>query len=171
MTTTLEPANGTKVATVDRTSELRSLVARIEQLLDVQVVPASVNPDGTPGAVASGELIESAWGNAVANTMQAIKLPNTIAGNGNPLGYLRVETGQVATVLDANGNVLVTYPGGAFASLYTVVVTNTKYPDAHVPSAVSITATGFTLSVKLTTTGAAAANAAISVNYIAIGRR
>lgn len=33
----------------------------------------TVNPDGTPGAVAPGELIDAEWGNAVANTIQGLR--------------------------------------------------------------------------------------------------
>jgi len=56
----------------DRLTRLESLVARMEQLggIDLSsIMPTSVNPDGTPGPVAAGELIESAWGNAVQQTL------------------------------------------------------------------------------------------------------
>lgn len=35
--------------------------------------PASINPDGSPGNVASGEFVEAAWGNAVADEFQRLK--------------------------------------------------------------------------------------------------
>lgn len=50
----------------------------LEQLLTAPVVaPLSVNPDGTPGHVAAGELIESAWGNAVSDTLTGVIAINT----------------------------------------------------------------------------------------------
>lgn len=55
--------------TIDR---LDALVTRLEALgiPDVEASPrAPVNPDGSPGNVAAGELIESAWGNAVVDTL------------------------------------------------------------------------------------------------------
>jgi len=56
-----------ETATLD---EVRALVARLDQLLTGAVTPfAAVNPDGTPGHVAAGELIESAWGNAVVDSL------------------------------------------------------------------------------------------------------
>lgn len=47
-------------------AELRGLVARIEQMLEVPIALASTDASGNPSLVAAGELIESAWGNAVA---------------------------------------------------------------------------------------------------------
>jgi len=56
-----------QTATLD---EIRALAARLDQLLATGVTPAAaVNPDGTPGHVAAGELIESAWGNAVVDSI------------------------------------------------------------------------------------------------------
>ena len=59
-------------ATIDR---LDAIVARLEAL-GLMPPPAiglaAVDPDGFPGNVAAGELIESAWGNAVANSMRGL---------------------------------------------------------------------------------------------------
>jgi hypothetical protein len=53
---------------VDR---LRALVAELDRLLAAGPSQlAAVNPDGTPGHVAANELIESAWGNAVVDTIE-----------------------------------------------------------------------------------------------------
>lgn len=49
------------------TARLRTLVAELEQMLAPSTA-AAANADGTPALVAAGALIESAWGNAVANT-------------------------------------------------------------------------------------------------------
>jgi hypothetical protein len=56
----------------ERLNRLEGLVDRLEVLIPDAVLPAptSVNPDGSPGPVAPGELIESAWGNAVSNELQ-----------------------------------------------------------------------------------------------------
>lgn len=58
--------------TADDVARLRALVTQLDQLLGPAPAPASVNPDGTPGPVAAGELIESAWGNAVASTIAGL---------------------------------------------------------------------------------------------------
>ena len=52
------------IETVD-VAEFRSLVRRMEQLLATPEAQAAADANGNPGAVAAGELIESAWGNAV----------------------------------------------------------------------------------------------------------
>jgi hypothetical protein len=58
---------------VDR-ARLRALVDQLDALLGPGVDPQlAANPDGTPGNVAAGELIESAWGNATANTIGKLK--------------------------------------------------------------------------------------------------
>jgi hypothetical protein len=53
----------------ERITRLEAVLERLEALgLSGPVVnPASINPDGSPGHVAAGELIESAWGNAVSD--------------------------------------------------------------------------------------------------------
>lgn len=56
-------------------ARLDEIVARLDALGIVAPpsgTPASVNPDGSPGHVAPGELIESAWGNAVSDSVQAL---------------------------------------------------------------------------------------------------
>ena len=157
--------------TEDLLARFEAVVARLEELGGPGIsLAAATNPDGTPANVAAGELIESAWGNAVADTIERLKIPNAIAGDGDPIGNLQIGTGQVATVLDANGNVLVPFPA-SFVSLVSVVVSNSKYPSVHVPSAVSITLSNFTLHVRNMDTGAPAASEACQVGWVAIGRR
>jgi len=131
----------------------------------------SVNPDGTPGHVAADELIESAWGNAVSDSITKLKLPNNIAGTVDALGMLRVETAQASGALDAGGNVLITYAGGPFDYLYTLVAVNTRFPEPVAITVTSFTAANFTLNVKLLATGGNNSNGGYTINYIAIGRR
>ena len=97
-------------------------------------------------------------------------MPSSIGPNGHPSGNLQIETGQVATVLDANGNVLVTFPT-AFVLAVTCVACNADWTKPHVATVTGLTLTNFTLNVKLLSTGANAASAACAVNWIAIGRR
>lgn len=60
----------TDLAVVDRLARLEDLVGRLEAVAGlVEVTPAAVNPDGTPGPVAAGELIQASWGNAVVDTL------------------------------------------------------------------------------------------------------
>lgn len=89
---------------------LDQIVARLEALgLAVPAVPrAALDPDGTPGHVAAGELIESAWGNAVVDQLDdherlkvdtgwtALTIVSGITGN---LSYRRV--GSSCTLLIA----------------------------------------------------------------------
>lgn len=51
---------------------LRTLVAELDQLLATPGQQAAVLPNGLPGPVAAGELIESAWGNAVSTSMTMV---------------------------------------------------------------------------------------------------
>ena len=61
---------------------VEQLIARLEAMLGEQVTPTAVNPDGTPGNVVAGELIDAAWGNSVANTIAAILAPRAIVKTG-----------------------------------------------------------------------------------------
>jgi hypothetical protein len=56
--------------TESTTAELRALVHRLEHLLAGPDARAATDLDGYPAHVAPGELIESAWGNAVVDTLQ-----------------------------------------------------------------------------------------------------
>jgi len=153
-------------------ARLEAVVARLEALGAGPALAApfaTVNPDGTPGHVAADELIESAWGNATSDSFTKVKIPNIIAGFGDALGMLRIETGQYGAVLDVNGNALITL-AGPFSTVLNVVVSNSKFPPTHVPSAATITLSNFTLSCRHFD-GSAAANEAAQVNWIAIGRR
>ena len=70
--------------------------------------PTVVDPDGYPGHVASGELIESAWGNAVANTLRAQQNTDsslaTRATRGETLDGFYTWAGSLTVITDANGN-------------------------------------------------------------------
>ena len=62
-------------ATADR---IEALERQVEQLLQrdapPEITPSSVLPGGWPGPVAAGELIESAWGNAVATKIDFLRI-------------------------------------------------------------------------------------------------
>lgn len=80
----------------ERIDRIEAAIERLEALgLTGPVVsPSAVNPDGSPGFVAPGELIESAWGNAVSNEFNRIraghKQTNTASG---PYGALAAVPG------------------------------------------------------------------------------
>lgn len=110
--------------TDDQVARLERLLDRIERL-GVSVEPlAATDTDGNPGAVAAGELIESAWGNAVADHVVkryalGSRLPAT-----KPLGALAVNTEPVAgrpPLVDMayNNAWNVIWPRTASDSLYT----------------------------------------------------
>jgi hypothetical protein len=54
-------------------ARLRTLVAELDRLIASPGPSAAVDPDGTPGHVAAGELIESAWGNAVVDDLDDLR--------------------------------------------------------------------------------------------------
>jgi hypothetical protein len=71
----------TPIATLDvLVAELTDVLERARAVQLGGPSAAAVNPDGTPGNVVAGELIESAWGNSVANTFVARKLGQVSAG-------------------------------------------------------------------------------------------
>lgn len=130
--------------------------------------PITIGPFANVPAPGSG--IRSDWAQQISTYVDAMQIPNNIAGNAHAYGRLLIQTGQAATVTDANGNILVTFPT-PFVSVVSVVATNIKYPVAHVVSAVSLTLTTFTLAVNRLVGGAPAASEAIQATWIAIGRR
>ena len=54
-------------------ARVAAVLAELREARDAEVTPAAINADGSPGTVAAGELIESAWGNATANTIGKLK--------------------------------------------------------------------------------------------------
>ena len=78
----------------DLLARIEALEARDSPEISPQV---AVNPDGTPGTVAAGELIESAWGNAVSNTVGL-------------LWDRLVQGGIVGITTDTNSCFRITYP-------------------------------------------------------------
>jgi hypothetical protein len=131
--------------------------------------PITIGPFANVPAPGSG--IRSDWAQQISTWVDGMQLPNTLGGQAHPYGRLQIVTGQVAVVLDANGNVAVAFPGAPFVNVVSVVATNTKFPVVHVVSAVSLTLSGFTLAVNRLDTGAPAASEACQATYIAIGRR
>lgn len=90
-----------------------SLVSRLEALVPGAPVPlGGVDPDGFPSHVAAGELIESAWGNAVVDKLRAMQPatpPYYVAAGGNdalPTGLTNITwptvTGTAFTYDSAN---------------------------------------------------------------------
>ena len=58
----------TPLSVDDAIAQVQAVLTQLQT--QAAVAPATVLPDGTPGPVAAGELIESAWGNAVVNTLK-----------------------------------------------------------------------------------------------------
>jgi len=154
----------------DELVRFRALVAQLNDMVAAPSPLAAVNPDGTPGLVAAGELIESAWGNATSNTIKGLLIPNHINADGNAVGYLKVEGGRFSGQVDANGFVRVNFLT-AYTLPYTITASNLKWPEEHIANPLNPDATGFTLSVRNISTGAVAANAFVDCAWQAIGRR
>jgi len=124
-------------------------VARLEEVLDrlerLGLVPpapgqtAAVDPDGYPGRVVSGELIESAWGNAVADK---------IHDHGAYL-YSTFIQAQAAVIAAASAGVFnINFPQ-PYASPPVVAVMNGDAGSGALFMGLSVvTTTGFTVNVK-----------------------
>lgn len=140
----------TDTPNIDR---LAALVTRLERLgvtlgTDARV---AVNPDGTPGNVATGELIESAWGNAVADRISDLW----------PLMYFK----NVASRLDAPAGVPATITGGgAFVTYSTWSVPDNMFTTADTITFVAQRACVCAVSVALmfNAAGAGATNARLT---------
>jgi hypothetical protein len=64
-------------------ARLEAILERLERLGLAPPTPgqqAAVNPDGTPAPVVSGELIESAWGNAVSDSITELRRFHGVLG-------------------------------------------------------------------------------------------
>ena len=114
----------------------------------------TVNANGTPGPVAAGELVESAWGNATATSISRLwaypivarALQGTVTTNGN--GDFAITTGFTPIAAFA----MSAQPGNpATLILTTMDATQVVFRALAVP------------------TGVAYGNATISVSYIIIG--
>jgi hypothetical protein len=111
------------IETADLT-EVRQLVRRMEQMLATPGAQAAVNPDGTPGNVASGALIESAWGNAVADSFKKLDSA-TKQGYGTIAGS--------TTVTPTGGRAVIPF-GFSFKSMPVCVVCNGNAAIPCVPA-------------------------------------
>ena len=160
MSTDLEPSgngNGKGLEVADL-AELRQLVTRLDRLLAVPSPgPASINPDGTPGNVAPGDLIESAWGNAVVYQ----------------LGWAttRVETrgGTAHTITSVQATTMtINVPGAPYARTLSVHFAQTFVADASASARVQVVINGTNIvldhyNVNTFSGGAVALSAAGSV--------
>jgi hypothetical protein len=94
------------------------MFAEMQALRDgASINPAAVLANGLPGNVASGELIESAWGNAVANYAQAENAAHQSQGpyvgtwpTGSAYRQLQYRTGHQTLQTSAYGDCSWTFP-------------------------------------------------------------
>lgn len=127
----------------DNLDRLELLVSRLEQLGISAAPRAPVDPDGTPGTVATGELIESAWGNSVVANIDALyrsqpRSPGPYvgawppAGQGWPTrGYL-FRTGHAAVALSAFGDAWIDFAAPFDFGVFAIVATPTNVSDGGV---------------------------------------
>ena len=147
--------------TAELVERLEGVVARLEAAgLIAPPGPAplaAVNPDGTPGNVAAGELIESAWGNAVADTIGQ-----------HQARFLRFQGSSALVTTDASGAGVVNflYP---FPALPVIAVTQSFSTGAFgvTFTIYGVNVNGFTF-IATTGTGAIYASAQVGVNWIAM---
>ena len=97
--------------TDERIARLEAALDRLEALglTGPAPSPAVVDPDGYPGGVTAGEIIESAWGNATAATMR--KVSPRVVVNGTAANDLLLAQGHnnIAVNTDVDGNFRITF--------------------------------------------------------------
>jgi hypothetical protein len=152
-------------------TEMRALIRRFEQLLATPDARAAVDPDGYPGQVAAGELIESAWGNAVVDKLHDLPKLN---GNGGSTDRLLFQSGYVNAMTSAAGAVPVNY-GEAFATgagtMAPIAIANVLMPNFQAwPNVYISDATHFEVQFQ-DHAGAAVTNYAVVFSWIAVGSR
>lgn len=160
---------------------LAALVDRLEALglAPPTIAAAAINPDGTPGLVAPDELIESTWGNAVANSFTNVKIPNAInvaaAGSSwsnDLLGKLSMLASEQGVTVSA-GDGTVTFPGApqpVFATRPVVIATNINPTALGIIIGVySVTTTNFRF--RAVQSDGTNATGTVGIAWVAIGRR
>ena len=107
---------------------LEAIVARLEKLglapAELAVAPlAAVDPDGFPGHVAAGELIESAWGNATVDTLHRLR-------DEQPMAHISAYTGPPVVLSSSTWVVAQTGPAPSLTKpgVYLIMVAATVYP-------------------------------------------
>lgn len=161
----------------DTLERLESIVSRLEALgLAPGVDLAAINSDGSPGTVAAGELIESQWGNATANTIgklkttqryaAALSLPLVTVDTGGTFvsGALSIPTAPYRRIVVVTACVLITASGDIdlqMLSTGAVIMRKVRRP----------TVAGNGASLLVTTQSAIAANAAeqYAIKLAAVG--
>lgn len=127
---------------------------------------AATDADGFPGAVAAGELIESAWGNAVRSKLFAL------AGGVGAASSIRIATLNVAT--NGNGDAIVAFnPPFPNALLAVAVADASQSVDVGlIPKVMWTSSSRTTLQVRvfLHDGSKVTGNGAIWLTYIAYGR-
>jgi hypothetical protein len=136
----------------------------------------SVNPDGTPGYVASGELIESTWGNATSDSIKRVMLPNKVGGLSDVGGLLRIEGAYFSGTTDGSGDITITIGGpiGTSSAPFSgnpLVVVTPQTLTSMTMSVITTSSTAFTVRCFNPATGATLPSLAVAFFYLAVGRR
>ena len=157
-------------------SELEAIAAAaardaVARALGVETF-AAANPDGTPGRVAAGELIEAAWGNAVADT-----ITNGAAGLKYRTDNLWTWAGQevqavTSTVMtDVNGQTQVNFPHAFAGNAVGVSIINNNPTDGPFIYTIVTLGSGAVIFKAYWHDGTAVVNRSITVRVIATGPR
>jgi hypothetical protein len=150
---------------------LELLVNRLERLgvNPPGVNPAAVNADGSPGHVAPGELIESAWGNSVADTFQNWTWQTIVNGANHGHGANLFQARVLQLTTDANGDAAVSFNAAFFGQPGGPIICNAEPSFDHIHTLRSITPAGFVVHVR-NYAGVVAANSPTVIAYIAFGQ-
>ena len=124
-----------------------------------------------PARPVQDAIIDPAWGQWVHDAVKVNTIPNAVRGVGVANGMLALEA-QTVTVTTAAGGLSPNMPFYAPFSGTPVVYVCSGYDGAFATLAVqAVTATGFAFVARNVSGGTPLVGAAITVNYIVIGRR
>ena len=111
-------------------ADMQALLAEIQAIRGAEIGAQAVLANGLPGNVASGELIESAWGNSVANFVTKENAAHTSQGpyvgtwpTGSSYRQLQYRTGHQALQTSAYGDCSWTFPTAFTTGVIAVQVT------------------------------------------------
>lgn len=129
----------------------------------------AVDPDGYPSHVASGELIESAWGNATVDVLQSLRYWRSINGLAGE-GHLSIQGAFGTFNTDATGQATINFPQ-AFAAQPVALVSSQSASESYTLYITGLTALGMFVAARRLGDGSVVVNGQVSVSWLAVGLR
>lgn len=135
------------------------------------VATAAVDPDGYPGAVAAGELVQSAWGNATVNTLRKVSTTWCLNAGATQYDLPLIQGSNRAVVgTDVASNFRITFPL-SYSAPPIVMILNAfmAFPNFHFTTNI-VSAIDVVIQVRRPD-GSTFASNSLEVSWLAIGRR